>query len=415
VRFLKVTFILISVACLIFLSAALINVKPTDYEVELEKVQNDLLNEKSVSDGPIGKEKALRLIYLHYLKASLTGNLKDLKEAEIGIDNAIRDVGPSEELYLLRANLNLKLHRLENVKHDLDMLIFMADSPKVKVLRADIDLQEGRYEDAKRGYKVVIKQNRTWDNLARLAYLRSKTGDPLGADRLYQEAEDEISVKEMRSYAWVELQRGLLDLNHGRHDQALAHYKRANKAYSGYWLVEDHMAELFGAQRKFDEAVSLYKKVIARAPRPELQQALGDLYVFTGKPDEAKPWHEQAFAAYLESAQRGEVHYLHHLASFYADVRQDGAAAVKWAHKDLQLRQNVATHDTLAWALYRAGRFTEALDEINKALSLGFKDAHLFFHAAMIHLAAGRAEEGKQFLKKAAEINPRYDSFHVHR
>jgi tetratricopeptide (TPR) repeat protein len=88
---------------------------------------------------------------------------------------------------------------------------------------------------------------------------------------------------------------------------------------------------------------------------------------------------------------------------------------VKWAHKDLQLRQNVATHDTLAWALYRAGRFTEALDEINKALSLGFKDAHLFFHAAMIHLAAGRAEEGKQFLKKAAEINPRYDSFHVHR
>jgi tetratricopeptide (TPR) repeat protein len=404
------------VACIIYLLAALINVKPTDYEVELEKVQNDLLNEKkSVSDDPIGKEKALRLIYLHYLKASLTGNLKDLKEAEIGIDNAIRDVDPSEELYLLRANLNLKLHRLENVKHDLDMLAFMADSPKVKMLRADIDLQEGRYEDAKRGYEVVIEQNRTWDNLARLAYLRSKTGDPLGADRLYQEAEDEISVKEMRSYAWVELQRGLLDLNHGRHDQALAHYKRANKAYSGYWLVEDHTAELLGAQRKFDEAVSLYKKAIARTPRPELQQALGDLYAFMGKPDEAKPWHEQALTAYLASAKRGEVHYFHHLAQFYADVREDGPKAVKWARRDLELRQSVAAHDALAWALYRNGQFLEALGEMNKALLPGVKDAHLFFHAAMIHLAAGRAEEGKQFLKKAAEINPRYESFHVHR
>jgi hypothetical protein len=111
----------------------------------------------------------------------------------------------------------------------------MADSPNARVLRADIDLQEGRYEEAKQGYESVIEQNRTWDNLARLAYLKSKTGDPLGADQLYQEAEDEISVKEMRSYAWVELQRGLLDLNHGRHDEALAHYKRANKAYSGYW------------------------------------------------------------------------------------------------------------------------------------------------------------------------------------
>jgi tetratricopeptide (TPR) repeat protein len=219
----------------------------------------------------------------------------------------------------------------------------------------------------------------------------------------------------MRSYAWVELQRGLLDLNHGRHDQALAHYKRANKAYSGYWLVEDHIAELLGAQRKFDEAVSLYKKVIARAPRPELQQALGDLYAFMGKPDEAKPWHEQALAAYLASAERGEVHYFHHLAQFYADVREDGPEAVKWAHKDLQLRQNVATHDTLAWALHRNGQFLEALGEMNKALLPGVKDAHLFFHAAMIHLAAGRAEEGKQFLKKAAEINLRYESFHVHR
>jgi hypothetical protein len=52
---------------------------------------------------------------------------------------------------------------------------------------------------------------------------------------------------------------------------------------------------------------------------------------------------------------------------------------------------------------------------MNKVLSAGLKDAHLLFHAAMVHLAAGRAKESKQLLKKAAEINPRYESFHVHR
>jgi tetratricopeptide (TPR) repeat protein len=388
--------------------------KQTDYEIELGKIQNDLLEVKnSLAHVPI--EKALRVVYLLYLRASLTGTIEHFRLAETEINNALQDLGSAEELYLVRAHLNLKLHRLGNTQYDLDRLAHWADSPKVKALKADLDLQAGRYEQARKGYESVIRQDRTWDNLARLAYLKSVTGDVSAAEALYLEAQDQLTAKEMRSYAWVELQRGRLDLNHGRHEEALARYQHADKAYSGYWLVEEHLAELLGAQQKFDEAVALYKKAIARTPRPELQQALGDLYAFMGKPDEAKPWHEQALTAYLASAERGEVHYFHHLAQFYADVREDGPEAVKWAHKDLQLRQNVATHDTLAWALYRNGQFLEALGEMNKALLPGVKDAHLFFHAAMIHLAAGRAEEGKQFLKKAAEINPRYESFHVHR
>ena len=121
-----------------------------------------------------------------------------------------------------------------------------------------------------------------------------------------------------------------------------------------------------------------------------------------------------ALAAYLESVQRGDVHYLHHLADFYADVRQDGAEAVRWARKDLELRRNVSTHATLAWALYRDGRFAEALAAMLRALSSGVRDARLFFRAAMIHLAAGRAEEGKRLLREAAEINPHYQDVHVH-
>jgi tetratricopeptide (TPR) repeat protein len=219
----------------------------------------------------------------------------------------------------------------------------------------------------------------------------------------------------MRSYAWVELERGLLEFNRGRYEKAMAHYRQADKAYSGYWLVEERMAELLGAERKFDQAVALYKKVVARAPRPEFHQALGDLFLFMGKEDLAKPWHEQALAAYLESAGRGEVQYYHHLAGFYADVREDGAEAVKWARKDAELRLNFITQDGLAWALYRNGQFPAALETMEKALSSGVKDPHLFFHAGMIHLAAGRTGEGKRFLQTVAEINPGYENFHVHR
>jgi tetratricopeptide (TPR) repeat protein len=418
-RLLKPILIIIFAACLLFLWAGLSSRKPnptTDYEIELARIQGDIA---ALKDGafaaPVNIEKATRFIHRLYHQATLTGNSADLKLTETAIDRAIREIGPLADLYLLKANLNFRLHRLEKAKRDLATLAQFAGNAQVVAMKAGIALQEGAYDAAKQGYQSAIEKNPTWDNLARLAYWESKFGDPDRADGLYQQAQEEIPAQEMRSYAWVELQRGLLDLKRGRYENAMAHYQEAGKAYSGYWLVDEHIAELLGTQRKFDEAVALYRKVIERAPRPEFQQALGDLFLFMGKADQARPWHERAEAAYLESARRGDVHYYHHLAVFYADVRQNGAEAVKWAHKDVELRPNFVTQEGLAWALYRNGQFAAALDTMEMVLSSGVRDAHIFFHAAMICLAAGRTDDGKRMLKAAGEINPGYENFHVHR
>ena len=150
-------------------------------------------------------------------------------------------------------------------------------------------------------------------------------------------------------------------------------------------------------------------------PRPEFQQALGELYELLGRADRAQAWNERALAAYLESAQRGGVHYYHHLVDFYSDVLEDGAEAVKWARKDIELRRNFSTLAALAWALYRAGEFAEALETMNQALASGAADAHLFFQAALIQRSAGGNGNSQRYLERAAEINPQYRSFHVHR
>ena len=415
-RFLKMVLVTALLSGLVFAGSVWLNQKTPDYQSELAKIEREIsqLNGDSSRQSGDG-EQTLRWIYLLYLRASLTANPDHFRLAEAEIDKAIRTIGPSEELYLARANLNLKRHRLQAAKADLERLPDWAENPKIAVLKADIDLQDGKYEEARRACENLILHHRSWDNLARLAYLKAIIGDVSGAEALYTEAEEEITVKEMRSYAWIELQRGLLDLNHGRHEQALGHYLRADKAYSGHWLVEEYLAELLGAQRKYDEAVARFERVVSQAPRPELYQALGDLYLFMGKPDHAKPWHDKALEGYLESVREGEVLYFHHLAAFYADVREDGPEAVRWARKDLDLRRNFAAHDAMAWALYRNGQFAEARGQMNEALATGVKDARLFFHAAMIHLAAGQSDEGRRFLQLAAEINPRYEAFHVHR
>ena len=416
-RLLKPIFIAVSAALFLFPLASLSYrqaIPVTDYALELTQIQKDIAQLKDGA-SPVDIDKALKLLHRMFHRAQLTGSAADLQATEATIERSLREIGPLTGLYLLKANLDFKQHRLKQADQDIAALSRFAGDARIVALKAGIDFQRGRYEAAKMGYLSAVEKDPTWDNLARLAYWQGKFGDPDLADRLYRQAAEQIYAKEMRAYAWVELQRGLLDLNRGRYDEAMAHYRKAEKAYSGYWLVDEHMAELLGATRRFDEAVRLYESVVARAPLPELRQRLGDLYLFMGKPEQASRWHGQALAGYLDSAARGEVNYYHHLAGFYADMRGDGAEAVKWAEKDLALRSNFATQDGLAWALYRAGRFAEALEQITRALSSGVKDAHLFFHAAMIHLSAGKIDEGKQLLKKAAEINPGYENFHAHR
>jgi len=386
-----------------------------DYDRELTQLNTEIAR---LARAPLGAGTAVtttRFVYTLYRRAALTGSASDVRAAKRAVDDAIADLGPLDDLYLIKANLDFRIHRLADTKADLERLRSRAASVQVETLKADVDLQEGRYDAARKGYENVLRNGRPWGGLVRLADMEARTGDPAAADALYAEAEDGVSAKEMRAYAWIEMQRGLLQLRRGRYDNAMAHYQTARRAYSGYWLVDEHIAEVLGAQGKFDEALALYGQVIARAPSPELQQALGDLYAFRGQRDRARPWHDKALAAYLESAQRGEVHYYHHLATFYSDVREDGAAAVRWARKDLDIRENFATQDALAWALYRNGQFADAHDEMRKALTCGVVDAHLVFHAAMISLAAGRIDEGTRLLQRAAEINPRYAAFHVHR
>lgn len=208
---------------------------------------------------------------------------------------------------------------------------------------------------------------------------------------------------------------GELYFRRGDFDSAEAQYRLAQTALPTAYSVSEHIAELRGAQEHFGEASGIYQKLLSRADRPDLAQALGDLYDFQGSAAEAKPWHQQALAGYRASIDRGEIHFIHHLAGYYCDVQQDGAEAVKWARKDLEMRQTPAAHDAMAWALYRAGDFLASRAEIDAALSGGIKDAHILSHASFIYSAAGDLKKGEDLRREAAAVNPHYNNFHVHR
>lgn len=401
-----------------FLPAIPVTAAPqTDYQQELAELTARIeRSEKQAFSAPVHFEPVVQYVYLVYHKAGLTGELGDLRGAVAILDRAIKEVGPAEDLYRLRVHLDLKLHRVPEAKQDLERVPDLASSGETLALAADVAFQEGRYAEARSGYEQAIAKERTWDNLARLAFLESQFGDTAGADHLYADAEDEITAKEMRSFAWVELQRGLLEFKHGRFESAFAHYNRADRAYTGYWMTKEYLAELLGAEGKFEEAAKLYQEAVVLAHHPEIEQQLGDLYLFMGKQPLAKPWYDRALSGFRHAADLGEVLYYHHLSTYYADAAGDGAAALEWAQKDAAVRPGAQVRDSLAWAFYRKGDFDKALEIESEVLASGIKDPHLLFHAGMIDMAVGRAEEGKRLMSAVAEINPRFvNTFHVHR
>jgi tetratricopeptide (TPR) repeat protein len=385
-------------------------VSTAGYAAEMRRITDSITTLSGASDPG----RVTRRLYSLYQKASIAGDFAALSVVIGAIDDSIIGLANPGDLYLLKAHAAFKLHKLADVQSALRAVPSVYDTDEGRLIRADLDFQHGHYAAAESAYLDVLQRDRSWSALARLAHLRGKMGDAAGANLLYEEAEDQLTAKEMRAYAWLELQCGFLDFTHGQHGEARLHYRRADAAYPGYWLVDEHTAELLGAEGKYEEAARILERIASTVDRPDLDQAIGELYELAGQSGPALHWKERALNAYLQSAQRGEVHYYHHLVDYYTDVAEDGGEAVKWANRDLQLRENFATQAALAWSLYRVGRFSEAVCWIDRALASGVVDALLDFRAGEIYAAAGNAIEGRSLRERALSRNPAVAGFHVH-
>ena len=95
------------------------------------------------------------------------------------------------------------------------------------------------------------------------------------------------------------------------------------------------------------------------------------------------------------------------LAGFFAD-HGDAVTALRLARRAYAERPTVFAADTLAWALYRAGRPRAALPYAHEALRLGTRSSRLRFHAGAIEAANGHENAARTHLAAALELNPAF-------
>lgn len=274
----------------------------------------------------------------------------------------------------------------------------------------DAALELGDYAAAADAYARLLEAapgGPVYGRMARLAWLQ---GRPNEAIDWMRQAADEALLLDIggEELAWYRFQLGELYFNTGDLRAAARWYEEADQAFPGYYLAAAGLGKVAAARGDLETAIGYYAPLVERLPQPGFVAYLGDLYALAGDPAAAQAQYDTVtFIHELEETQ--QVLYNRQMALFFAnhDIELDRALA--YAESELVARQDVYAYDTLAWVLYRLGRFEEARDASSTALALGTQDAALFYHAGMIAAALGDHAAADSHLTRALELNPHFD------
>lgn len=356
-----------------------------------------------------------RVAELYLTRARLSGDYDDYAKAEEMIAKGFEagtkaGFGP----FMARARLNFTLHRLDRIDADFERQTRLPTQDGKEVygrdlFAANLAFQRGQYAKAEELFVSLVDRMPAMSALSGLALYRWKAAEFDEADTLYRRALEVYDGEETEPAAWIHLQLGLMDLDRGRYDEALAHYREGEALIEGYWLIEEHIAEILTLQGKSEEAKALYLAIVERTGNPEFMDALAELEQAAGHPAEADAWLAKANAKFEAQLSRfPEAAYGHALEHFLAHG-DDPAKALDMARRNHALRPNADAKRMLAAALLAAGNTAEAKTVIEEALATPMRSADLHATAAAVYAAAGDAAKAEEQRAAARAINPKVE------
>jgi tetratricopeptide (TPR) repeat protein len=166
-------------------------------------------------------------------------------------------------------------------------------------------------------------------------------------------------------------QRGLALQQQGKHEEAVAEFRRAAEADPGNVSVLMNLAHAYSLQGRIEDAIAEYRKVLAQEPRNVIvQNNLGVLYDRQGRYDEAIEAFDRilkqdptnpAATKNLEMAKKNSV---------TAQERDQNVGRAKKAFEARPRDPQAAYGVARAHAIH--GQRDEALDWLIKAVDLGY-------------------------------------------
>jgi len=346
-------------------------------------------------------------------RAQLTGDPEDWLAAEEALSRAFDRAPEGAGPFASRASLHYSLHRMAEARADLDaararLLLADVDRAALSGRAGDVAFHSGRYDEAAAEYEAAEALSPSSATAFRLAQYHHRTLQPDAARTWLEAARARIVGDAPQLEAWMALQQGLVHLDAGRYEDALAVYDRAAARFDGWWLVDEHRAEVLALLGRVDEAIALYRSVVRRTGHPELLDALAIVLHRQGALAEAAELDADARREWERRlALLPEAYYGHALAHYLATGDPDRALELALANR--ALRPDAEADMWVAQAALAAGDPELAQRSIEGALATPWRTAELHVTATLVFEALGDEERARTQRELAAALHEHPD------
>lgn len=385
----------------IVVAAAAQTVSPTPAQRDVAAAEAQIQKEPKSATGYNDLVKAL------IRRKRETGDPQYVARAERAVDDSLR-VEPENFEGLKGRVLVLSARREDKAALELAQKLHkrIPDDVAVWGMIADASTELGDYTQAEDAVQWMLRLRRgNFPGMIRGARLRVAFGDAEGALDWLTSVFKLTNAAEVEERAWLLTQIARVRLNTGKVELADQILTQALTIFPEYYLALDAFAETRSAEAKYADAVDLLRRAQKAAPQTRRLFALaaalkqnGDM-AHAGETFAAFEREASAKVDQADNANRELIFY-------YADQAHKPAEALRVAKVEMGRRQDIATLDAYAWALFSAGQYSEARVQLDKALKVGVRDPELFAHAAKIAAKLDDKTAQAKFEKQERELRP---------
>ena len=351
--------------------------KPVDHEIARQQAL--------ILSGSTPSLERLGWAFVKKARSSFDAGFYKLAEQCAACMEARGSGGP--DALLLRAHALQSLHHFAAAESAARKLVSLRERPFDYGVLGDVLIDQGKVREAAAAYQKMVDLRPDLQSYARAAHVRWLTGDLDGALGLMKLATGASSPNDPDASAWAFTRLALYQLQRGVTKQALESCDAALSLQSDYPPAMFARGRTLLAMNRATEALIELQRAAKLNPLPEYQWALEDVLNIES-----------------QIVVRDGTEDSRTLSLYLATRHQDIERAVKLAQQELTNREDIFTHDALAWALAAAGRPTEAQQHMNQALSEGTADARLCLHARVIAALNADNKQARRWLEQAAAI-----------
>lgn len=351
---------------------------------------------------------ATNLAILYQGRGRLSYDLQDHERALTAARTALTIEPTYAPARAMEAAILFTLHDFSGAFTTADALV--RDDPTqlgALATRFDSEIELGRIDDARRDLAALHSAGGP-AVLIRSARLDAVTGDAAGALRSAEQARKAAIADETDDLGFYDYAVGEYARLGGNAKAARAAYQAAIKERATDLAALVGLARIDAFEGNTSAAIAGLQKATAIAPQPEAEGLLGDLQAASG--DAAGSGAAFDTVRFIE--RLGDIQsttFDRQILRFELDHGGATDDLLARARSSLATRPDWTGYDTVAWALYRLGRFDEAGAEIAKARALGDDDARLRYHDGAIRIAARDRSAGEAMLRSALTLGPALD------